>query len=38
MAALAQGSKGVGAVGWVEVRAGRDGILSVVGWVAALAL
>lgn len=29
MGALVQGLEGVGAIGWVEVRAGRDGILPV---------
>lgn len=35
VAALAQRREGVGAVGRVEVRAGRDGILSVLGGVTA---
>lgn len=37
VAALAQGREGVGAVGGVEVGAGGDGVLCVLGGVAALA-
>lgn len=35
VAALAQGGEGVGAVGRVEVGAGRDGVLGILGRVTA---